>query len=109
MSSRDLHIYSKKLKCLDITEIALQGSYNTDRGNNLMIVFERCRSDNKLGVKCKREADIDDWLQNKYIVTLENEQRFIANEFEGDRIDSMSKIVWHALSPDIRFDYVKNV
>ena len=61
------------MKCMDVSEIFLQGSYNSERGNNLMIVFERCRTDNKLGVKCKKDSEIDAWLENKYIVTLENE------------------------------------
>ena len=75
-SKRDLNFYSKKLKCLVEEEeedgFGLRGSYNSDNGTNLMIVFERCRSDNKHGIECKNDTVIDEWLENKYLVTLEN-------------------------------------
>ena len=74
-----------------------------------MVVFERCISNSTQGINCQNDTVIDEWLADKYIVTLENEKLFIANEFEGDRIKTQSKIVWHALSPNMRNEYVKNV
>ena len=38
-----------------------------------MVIFERC--DPALRT-CKSEADIDKWMQFKYIITLENEKKF---------------------------------
>ena len=38
-----------------------------------MVVFEKC----DLGPsKCKSDADIDEWLKQKYIVVLENNKVF---------------------------------
>jgi len=51
-----------------------------------MVVFERCREGGP--VTCSDNHEIDAWLENKYLVTLENVQVFIANAFEGDRIAS---------------------
>ena len=33
-----------------------------------MIAFERCDSDKKGQDYCKSEQEIDDWMQNKYII-----------------------------------------
>ena len=51
------------------------GSYNTDKASNLMIVFEKC--DKTQGKKCKSNKKINEWLQFKYLVILENEKRFV--------------------------------
>ena len=35
--------YGKKMKCIDTNDVKIQGSYNTDKASNLMVVFERCK------------------------------------------------------------------
>ena len=87
------------MKCIDEQDqdYAIQGSYNTDKASNLMVVFERC---DKLGpIPCQSDQAISEWLEYKYIVTLENEKRFVVDQFKGDRISAHSEISWHALSP----------
>ena len=61
------------MKCIDQSSTEIFGSYNTDRASNLMVVFEKCNSEFET---CKSEAEIDKWLEFKYIVTVENEKRF---------------------------------
>lgn len=95
------------MKCIDEEAIdyALQGSYNTDKASNLMVVFERCDKDGP--IKCQSDTQISEWLEFKYMLTLENEKRFVVDRFEGERISALSETTWYALSPTIRTDYVK--
>ena len=63
------------MKCIDekqSTEIF--GSYNTDKASNLMIVFEKCDNTERT---CASDEIIDEWLEFKYIVILENEKLFV--------------------------------
>ena len=56
----------------------LWGNYDTNLASNFMVVFEKCDA-KKLspGLKCKSEAEIEQWMQFKYIVVMENEAKFI--------------------------------
>ena len=63
------------MKCIDEEySTDLFGGYNTDKGSNLMVVFEKC---DKTKSVCKDDDIIDSWLINKYIVALENEKTFV--------------------------------
>ena len=53
--------------------IEITGSFDTEKGSNLMVVFEKCDLGPSL---CKNDADIDEWLKQKYIVVLENNKVF---------------------------------
>ena len=68
-----------------------------------MVVFEKCdwRTD-----KCKSDADIDEWLKQKYIVVLENNKVFSQREFDKKSIDQNSFLKWYSMSPDQRIEYV---
>ena len=55
-----------KLMCLD-EKISINGSYETDRGSTLMVVFEKC--DKEKG-PCKDSEVINEWLSFRYIVVL---------------------------------------
>jgi len=105
----DLFHYTNKLKCIDEDIFAIQGSYNSYKASNLMVVFERCDKQTQHTHQCHDSQEIDDWLEFKFLVTLENEQRFIANQFDGQRVSNTSKVNWHALTPKARVDYVKMV
>ena len=62
------------MQCLK-KDAVVQGDYNSSAGQQLVIRFERCVDDPETPVeerKCKAEADILDWIQRKFIVTLEN-------------------------------------
>ena len=103
--------YSQKMKCFDNGDAGdtdIYGSYNTDKASNLMIVFEKCNK-NKENQTCKPDNVIDEWLEFKYLVVLENEKLFVQDSFNEDSIRKESSIVWFALSPAIRTDYVKKI
>ena len=74
-SKQDLANNWRKLKCIrDPQQLSLYGNYDTELAANLIIVFELC--DPKLR-KCKTEDQIRNWMESKYIITLENNKRFI--------------------------------
>ena len=63
------------MKCLDEDGTEIFGSYNTDKASNLMVVFEKC--DPEKETYCKPKDKIDEWLEFRYVVNLENQENFV--------------------------------
>ncbi len=76
-----------------------------------MVVFDRCDAEKraKIGLKCKSETEIDEWLRFKYIIVRENTKQFVQHKFEDERIDETSKITWYPISAVNRIDYVRMI
>ena len=53
---------------------------------------------NNIRRKCKPEADIEHWLENKFIITLENEKKFVQDDFGENRIQKNSTLKWYPIS-----------
>ena len=79
------------------------GRYDTEAAQNIMVVFEKC---DKTKTTCKSDTAIHDWIDEKYIIHVENVKRFIQHDFEEDRLELASVLHWHPLSADIKIDYV---
>ena len=74
-SKVDMEIHWKKLKCVDRDQtLMMYGRYESQAASNLMIVFEKCDKEKRT---CKDEGKINEWMEFKYILTLENIRRFI--------------------------------
>ena len=84
ISQQDFEEYKSKLKCLD-EQIEINGNYNTGVASNLIIAFVKCSDDSKKG-RCKSDGEIEKWLENKYLITLENEKKFVQYEFDDKRL-----------------------
>ena len=57
--------YGSKLLCLEKTDdIKVQGNYDSNEASQLMVVFEKFdrRARYKKGLRCKTDAEIDEWL-----------------------------------------------
>ena len=78
-SEADVKTYGPKMKCMNDPDFALHGNFNTDTAQNLMVVFEKC--DRELRYDCKSEEEIAEWMQQKYILILENFKRFVPHKF----------------------------
>ena len=52
----------------------MYGNYDTQKGSNLMVVFEQCNKDKQ---KCKDDDVIREWKAGKYIILYQNFERFI--------------------------------
>ena len=88
------------MRCIkNLEDIKMWGDFDTNKASNLMVVFQKCDSSQLLpGQKCKTEAEIEKWMESKYIVTLENESKFISHKFEERRIKSESVTRYYPLN-----------
>ena len=77
----DMTFYSKKLKCLDVESIRVQGDYNSPTTRSFVLLFEKCNNATFQGV-CKSEEQIKNWLARKFVVINVNQQRFRTREYE---------------------------
>ena len=100
-----------KMRCIkNLDDLQIWGNYDTDTTSNLMVVFEKCDITKRPpGAKCKDEGQIEEWMQFKYILTLENEVKFIQHLFGEKRIDQRSRARQYALNPTVRSDFVRMI
>ena len=96
------------MRCIkNLDDLKLWGNYDTDKTSNLMVVFEKCDiAKRPSGAKCKTDAQIEEWMQFKYILTLENEAKFIQHNFGKKRIEKRSQAHQYALNYSTRSDFV---
>lgn len=99
------------MRCIkNLDELEIWGDYDTDKASNLMIVFEKCDiSKRPAGAKCKTEREIEEWMEFKYIVTLENESKFISHKFDDSRLQQESVFRVVPVSYGARTDFVKKI
>ena len=81
-------------KCID-DDISQYGHYDSIKTANLMLVFEKCDSDKRA---CKSENQIDDWLEFKYIMVIENTKSLIPHLFDEDSILQVSTLKFYPIS-----------
>ena len=74
-SKNDLIFYHKKLKCLDIESLTIQGDYNSQRARSFVLIFEKCDPE-KFDGECKSDEYIRKWLARKFIIVNMNNNRF---------------------------------
>ena len=65
---KDLEFLHRKLKCLDVDKIEVQGDYNSPKARSLVFRFEKCTN----SASCKSDAEIQAWLKRKFIVVYYN-------------------------------------
>ena len=87
----------------------LYGNFNSKGASNLMVVFERCDPGQRI---CKSDEEINEWMSFKYLVVIDNEQKFdlmSISEFEKQRISVNSNIIWHSMTMDYRQDTIRRL
>ena len=62
----------EQMICID-EHISISGLINMGKGQNLMVAFEKC---DKRTSKCKSDSEIEDWLEFRYMIVLENNKAF---------------------------------
>ena len=67
-SLNDIKSFGSAFMCLKNDDAQLMGDYNSQIGKQLVLTFSVCR--NKPG--CRPESQIMNWLNRKFIITLEN-------------------------------------
>jgi len=111
-SIEQFNIYGPKLLCLKNTDdLRIKGNYDSSRAAQLMVIFEKCnpQARAKKGLRCKTDAEIDQWLEFKYLFVLENGRQFVQHKFGPARIDESAKHSWYPISSKTRADVVRMI
>ena len=93
-----LKTWKNRFKCMDDKNISLWGDYNTEKAQNLMVMFEMCEG----RADCKSEEEIRDWLKQKFIVLLYNTVSFDPSGYDQDTLIRESKFHYVPFSSRIR-------
>lgn len=73
----------ENLQCFD-EPITLQGNERTSRQSSLRVLFESCdNASNWLGGNCMNKEEINNWITDKHIVTLENFEGFQQTNYDA--------------------------
>ena len=96
----DIDRFSKKFQCFD-ENLKVFGTYNSMKAQNLAIQYTKCDVTKRL--TCKTEEQINAFMRQKFILTLQNEQRFDLDEYKHDKkIVKESVLKYHPLSSQVR-------
>ena len=84
------------------------GNYDTKRGKNFAIHVNRC-----IGKpNCKQPHEIDEWLEGKYLLVVENNWKFKQDEIHPERrVQKFAQMKWHPLHSSTKVDqsYMINI
>ena len=70
----------------------LYGDYNDPQASSLQVNFVKCNSLER--DDCKSDSEIRDWFNSKFILILENQKKFISNEFGDKTLKAESSMQW---------------
>ena len=99
---RDIARLHRKLKCLDVAYLEVQGDYNTYKARQFVLLFEKCDNATFQGV-CKSEEQIKTWLARKFIFITLNNVRFSTKEFSSDKkVVYETNAIWIPVNSQIR-------
>ena len=96
------------------SRLELQGDFNSEKGRTLKLTFEKCDR-NVLGEYCHTEEEIAEWLQRKFIVILENQARFLNEDYEDTSFNGPfmkeSRLKWAGIysNPLLRQELVNKI
>ena len=110
-SVSDLSFYYRKLKCLDVDDLEVQGDYNSPTTRSFVLLFEKCSSenDNFKDVQCKSDDEIKQWLARKFILILQNNERFSTRLYGDEKVAKESRTVWIPINSQVREEIVYKV
>ena len=109
ITKSDLTFYHKKLKCLDIPTVQLQGDYNSVRAQSLVLNFEKCQNSTS-GTICKSPEDIDMWLRRKFVLVNSNRMRFSTRDYKSrSKIAKESHLSWIPINSQLREEVVYKI
>ena len=106
----DLSHYHRKLKCLDLDAIQVQGDYNSPRARQLVFLFERCDPETFTQGECQSDEAITDWIRRKFVIIYFNQMRFNTLEYaENGKISREAKLVYIPINSQLREEIVYQV
>ena len=72
--------YFDKLQCIS-EDYELYGDFDSGQASHLVIQFEKC-----VGEGCRSETEILSFLRRKFILTMENGEKFINDKYDDSKI-----------------------
>ena len=110
LSQGDQAFYYKKLKCLNMDHIEVQGDYNSPRTRSFVLLFERCDNSTYTGPGfCKSDEYITNWLKRKFIFMVHNQKRFSTLDYKENKVTDETQSVWLPINSQIREEAVYKV
>ena len=76
------------MRCFD-ERVMLNGEYESEQASHLAISFERCNP--KERSTCKSDIEFNDWIADKYILTLENTWKFRSYQYSSKKLTADSR------------------
>ena len=74
----------------------------------LKLTFEKC-DDSIPENECHPDEVITTWLKRKFIIVLQNQERFQTTEYNEDRVVKESKLIYYPIDSLMRKEYAQNV
>ena len=77
--------------------LPIRGHYNTLKAETPTIILRKCDSTKRS--TCKSDQEINEWLNGKFIFTIENNWKFNATSYDPEyRLEKQSKFRWFSLN-----------
>ena len=85
------------LQCTD-QPLNLIGNFNTGTAQLILIMFEKCDSTKRK--TCKSNAEVREWMKNKYIILVYNRQLFQSEKFGDETFSRHSFLDWNPMNAE---------
>ena len=82
-----------KLRCYD-DEILFETESQREQDIKLRVMFESCHERWYTGGTCKTDAEINEWIKDKSLVTVTNEENFL-NDVYPDPVQKHAKLKFY--------------
>ena len=96
--------YYPKMRCLDNDGIDVYGNYDSTKAKILEVEIMPCKGRST----CKSKEEIDEWINGKYLILIENIDSFYSDIYGNRRVQSFSRFKWVPLASAYRTDYVNS-
>ena len=106
----NVKLYRKKFLCIDKEEIRLYGDYNSLEAQIINVYYERCNNQTIVPMNtCHSNEEITNFLKRKFIIVLQNQERFQSHKYDESRIIKEAKFRWFAIKSSDRQEVVQKV
>lgn len=95
---KEVMTWRRKFRCATDPNIKLWGDYNSPKAQTFKVDFEKCTGKDY----CKSEAEIRDWLRQKFIVLIYNQVRFNPEGYGEQSVIRESRIHYIPVNTQVR-------
>ena len=99
-STAYVNLYKHKFVCLDQEDLEIQGTFSSKKAKLLRATLNRCSGHDY----CKSQEEINEYLENKYLLLLINQIRFDSERYGEESIVPESRVDWIRVSTKIQFE-----